>query len=95
MGMKGSAMGSSKYEGNPEQFNIDYNDRVNFYENLKAEWREILGTPREVYEHLISQEYFKYARREYDTGNYQFRFTHGGLCDIALIYATELKECGT
>jgi hypothetical protein len=85
-------MGSSKYENNPEQLNIDYQDRINFFEMLKVEWSKMNLEPKELYETLVSLNYFTSVRGRYKEAGYKFRFTHGGLTDVALLFCSDLKE---
>lgn len=40
--MKGSMMGSSKYEYHPEQFDIDVKNKVEFIDNTTKEVEELL-----------------------------------------------------
>ncbi len=85
-------MGSSKYEHNPEQLDIDCQDRINFFEMLKEEWSKMSLAPKELYDYLVAPEYYTEARKLYKQANYQFHFTDGGLRDAALIFASNLKD---
>jgi len=87
-----SLMGSSKYEHNPEQLNIDFQDRTKFFEMLKEEWSKLSLAPKELYDYLVTPEYYTKARGLYKQDNYQFHFTNGGLRDVALLFCSNLKE---